>query len=75
MLRKLNSLLNIIIGCSIGVFIGYSIYVYWDYKTHPDLYMATSFPWYTGIQIYGMAAALIVILAVIVKLILRRKIQ
>ena len=33
-LKKLNRILNIVIGSFIGVFIGHGIYVYWDYKTH-----------------------------------------
>ena len=55
-LKKLNSILNIVIGLDIGAFIGYGICVFWDYKTHPDLYEIRSAPWYTSILIHGICA-------------------
>ena len=47
MLRKLNCFLNIVIGSSIGVFIGFGIYKFWHFKTYPNLYAIQSAPWYT----------------------------
>ncbi len=38
MLKKLNGILNILISSLIGAFVGYDIYVYLDYRTHPGLY-------------------------------------
>ncbi|RHS56920.1 hypothetical protein DW958_22430 [Ruminococcus sp. AM46-18] len=38
LLRKLNCFLNIVIGSSIGVFIGFGIYKFWHFKTYPNLY-------------------------------------
>jgi len=73
--QKLNTILNCIIGSFIGVFIARSIYTYWDYKTHPDLYAVTSAPWYTVIQIFGGIVAIIVVIAVILKIIIRKKIK
>ena len=52
-MKKLNHILNIIIGAFVGVFIGHGIYVYWDFKTHPDLYAVRSAPWYTSILVYA----------------------
>lgn len=74
-LKKFNSLLNSIICCFIGVFIGRSIYTYWDYRVHPDLYAVTSFPWYTSLQIFGAIVAIVVVIAVILKFIIRKKIK
>lgn len=51
-MKKLNHILNIIIGAFVGVSIGHGIYVYWDFKTHPDLYAVRSAPWYTSILVY-----------------------
>lgn len=42
MLKKLNHILNIIIGSFVGIFIGHGIYVIWDYKTYPGLYAMQS---------------------------------
>lgn len=73
MLRKINSALNIVIGSFTGVFVGHGIYVLWDYKTHPDLYAMWSAPWYTGILVHGAVTVVILAMAIIVKLIIRRK--
>ena len=71
MLKKLNSILNIVIGICIGIFIGYGISVFWDYKTHPDLYLVRSAPWYTGILVHGVVTIAILIALMIIKLIIR----
>lgn len=73
--QKLNTILNCIIGSFTGVFAARSIYTYWDYKAHPDLYAVSSAPWYTGIQIFGCIAAIIIVVAVILKIIIRKKIK
>lgn len=75
MLKKLDHILNIIIGSSLGVFIGRGIYVFWDYKTHPGLYAMQSAPWYTSILVYGIATLIVLVAAIIVKLVLRKKIK
>ena len=75
MLKKINGILNIIIGSSIGVFIGHGIYVFWDYKTHTDLYAMQSAPWYTSIFVYGLFTIVVLIVDIMIKLIIRRKLK
>lgn len=75
MLKKLDFILNIVIGSFIGVFVGRGIFVFWDYKTHPDLYAMQSAPWYTGILVCGIFTAAVLMLAVIVKLVIRKKVK
>ncbi len=75
MLKKINSILNVIIGSSIGVFIGHGIYVFWDYKTHPDLYAMQSALWYTSILVYGLFTIVALIVGIMIKLIIRRKLK
>nr|WP_246565653.1 hypothetical protein [Tissierella carlieri] len=75
MLERLNIILNSVIGSSIGVFIAHSIYKYFDYTKHPDLYEIQSVPWYTSIQIYGLVVALIVFIAIIIKLLIKKKMR
>ena len=65
MLKKLNQITNITIGSFVGVFIGCGIYVFWDYKKHPDLYAMQSAPWYTSIFVYGIVMLIFVTVAVI----------
>ena len=75
LLKKLNWILNIIIGAFVGVFIGRGIYVFWDFKVHPDLYAMQSAPWYTSILLYGIVTAVVLVIAIIVKLIIRQKLK
>ncbi len=71
-MKRLNQFLNILIGAFVGVFIGHGIYVYWDFKTHPDLYAAWSAPWYTSILVYGAFTLVVVVVAVIAKIIIKK---
>ncbi len=78
MLKKIkiiNSIINIIMGSSIGVFIGHGIYVFWDYKTHPGLYAMQSALWYTSILIYGICMIVALIVGIIIKLIIRHTLK
>ena len=74
-LKRINSILNIIIGSCIGVFIGHGIYVFWDYKTHPGLYAMQSAPWYTSILAYGLFMIVALIAAIIIKLIIQHRLK
>lgn len=73
MLKKINSFINILMGCFIGAFIGGSIFRYLDYKNHPELFVMQSAPWYTGIQISGIALIVVLIICVLIKIIIRKK--
>lgn len=75
MLKKINLLLNVITGAFVGVFIGHGIYVFWDFKVHPDLYAMQSAPWYTSILLYGIVTVVILLVAIIIKLIIRQKLK
>lgn len=75
MLKRIDKILNILSGSLIGVFIGHGIYVYRDYQTHYDLYVIQSAPWYTSILLYGMVTITFLIVAIIVKLVIRKKIE
>lgn len=72
MLDKLNSILNIMIGSFIGVFLGHGLFVIYDFKTHPDLYAMQSAPWYTSIALYGAVTAAFLIAAVLMKQVIRK---
>ena len=75
MLKKLNGVLNILIISLIGAFAGYVIYVCLDYRTHPKVYATQSTPWYTGILYYGIYTIVPLMIAIIIKLILCRKLK
>ena len=75
MLRKLNCFLNIVIGSSIGVFIGTGIYKFWHFKTYPNLYVIQSAPCYTALLLHGAMMAVVVVVCIILKLIICRKLK
>lgn len=75
MLKRWDTILNYIMGSFTGIFIGNSIYKYYDYKKHSDLYIIQSAPLYTSIQIQGLATSVIIVISIILKLIIRRKIR
>ena len=75
MLKKLDGILNILISSLIGAFAGHVIYVCLDYRTRPGLYDMQSAPWYTGILYYGIYTIALLIIAIIIKLILCRKLK
>lgn len=56
-MKKLDHILNIIIGAFVGVFLGHGLWRYWDYHKYPDLYAMQSAPWYTSILVYGVFTA------------------
>lgn len=74
-LKKQNTRLNIIIGSFIGVFISFSIFKYLDYRKFPALYEVQSAPWHTSIQIYGIATAIVLLIAIILKLFIKKKLK
>lgn len=74
-MKKLYNLLKIILWCVIGFFIGNSIYQYYDYKTHLNIYVLHSAPWYASIEICGIFTAIIVMVILIVMMIIKRKLN
>lgn len=74
MLKRVNQGLNFVIYGFLGAFTGHGIFVYWDYKTHPVLYAMQSAPWYTRILLDAAVTVVVVAIAIVAKLIIRRKI-
>lgn len=71
MLKRINSFINIIMWSSIGVFLGHGLYVFWDYRTHSDLYAMQSAPWYTSIWVYGVFTLMVLAVCAAVKAVLK----
>ena len=74
MWNKLNTFLNCVMGAFAGVFLAESIYTYWDYKTHPEIYETTSAPWYTAVLLYGVITLAVILAALIIKLVIRKRV-
>lgn len=73
MKKKINQVINIIMAAFVGVFIEHGIFLYLDYKNHPNLYMIQSAPWYTGILVYGMGTLAVLVICIGIKIVLKRK--
>jgi len=65
--RKLNNVLNTIMGSTVGVFIGHTAFNYIDYQKHPNLYAMQSAPWYTSSLIYGAVTIGVIVISIILK--------
>ena len=74
-INRIDKILNTIIGAFVGVFIGRSLYTCWHYTKYTELYMANSAPWYTGILVNGLFTIIIIIVAVIAKLVIKKIIK
>ncbi|MBE5883054.1 MAG: hypothetical protein E7291_01320 [Lachnospiraceae bacterium] len=72
-MKKLNHILNVIIGAFVGVFIGHGIYVIWKFETHPEIYAVQSTPWYTSIWVYGGFTLVVSLICIVVKAIIKHK--
>lgn len=71
-MEKLYQGLKTALGCVAGVFLGMSLYRYWDHRARPDVFAAGSTPWYTGILMngcftLGIAAVLLIVLHIVKK--------
>ncbi len=73
MKNKIVKYFNIAIGAIIGVFFGYSLYLYQSYIHHPDPYVTQSAPWYTPLVFYGAATVIIVLILIAAKVTILKK--
>lgn len=71
-MKRIHQILNILIGSSLGVFIGRSLYTWYDFKTQPILYALRSAPWYTGILLEAAVTALIIAVLLAAKFVVKK---
>ena len=59
-------------------FIGASLwrggYVAWNFKTHPELYVVQSAPWYTGILLDGAFTLVALLICIVIKALIKHKV-
>ena len=75
MWKKFNICLNVLMGICGGLWMAAGIYTYWDYKTHLELYAQMSAPWYTPILLSGIASGAVILAALMVKVMIRKKVK
>ena len=71
-MKKLNHILSIVMGSVIGAFVGKSLFIAWNFKTHPELYAMQSAPWYTSLVVDGAFTLLVVLICMVIKGIIRK---
>ncbi len=74
-MKKFASLITALIYAFVGGFLGYGIFVAWNYKTHPEVYTAQSAPWYTSILLYGAVTLVLLAVCMIAKTLIKRRIK
>ncbi len=75
MKRKINQVLNSIMGSFTGLFLGSGLYRYWHFQKYPDIYAMQSAPWYTRTLIQGFFTLVLVAICMIIKVTLIEKIE
>ena len=73
--KKIQRILNIIMSCFVGVFIGSGLYRYWHFRKYPELYFIQSAPWYTSIIVQGLLTLILLAICMIIKAIFIEKIE
>lgn len=73
MRKRLDQILNIVMGSSVGVCIGYGMYSFLHFKKYPELYAMQSSPWYSEVLVYATVAFVIIAVCVIIKTLYGKK--
>lgn len=71
-MKKLYRILNIMLWSFISVFVGSSIYKFYNYKSTPDIYAMQSAPWYLSIEIQAFLTAIIVVVIFVIMRIIKK---
>lgn len=74
-MKRLYATLKLFLGCSIGVFLGRCIYLYFDFKARPDLYAMQSAPWYQPLKVQGLVTAGIAVIVLAAMWLVRKNID
>lgn len=72
-MKRLNTILSIVMGVLAGAFLGRGICVAWSFKAHPEMYAMNSAPWYTGILVEGSVTLVVLLICLTIKAILKHK--
>lgn len=70
-MKTIHKISGIFLWCVVGVFLGKSVYTYYDYTAHPGLYET----WYTGILRDGVIAAVLIAVTLAVRWVIQRKMR
>ena len=74
-MKTLNNILNSTIGAFAGIAIGKFLVSYLHCCSNPAEYIFYSAPWYTESLVWAAVSAIVIAVAVIIKLLIRSKIK
>ena len=74
-MKKLNHIVNIIMGSLMGAFVGRSLLIAWRFKTYPELYAMQSAPWYTAMLLLGIYTLFVVVVCYVIKVVIKWRIK
>ena len=67
MLKKMKHIMYIVIGATVGVYLGNVLFVWFDYRNNPGLYAMYSAPWYTKIIADSVICGVILLIAIAIQ--------
>ena len=70
---KAKKVLNILLGSSVGIYVGMVLWRVLDYLMNKDRYMSYSAPWYTSIIVISIFWGIVLVIEVVAWLIVRHK--
>lgn len=74
-MKKLDQFLHTLFWVAPGMFAGFALYEYADYKARPGLYAMQSAPWYVGLLPPGIVCLGVMAAAWIIRRIIRRRLD
>jgi len=72
---KAKKILNIVLGSSVGVYIGMVLWRVLDYLMNKEIYMSYSAPWYTSIIVISVFWGTVIFVELIALLLVKRKLS
>ena len=71
--KRLKWLLQVMMGSTVGLYLGYALWLWMDYRQNPGYYAFQSAPWYTGLLLHGLIAGAALMLELVIFLWIRKK--
>ncbi len=72
-MKKLSTLLYILMGSIFGVFLGSSLFRWVHFLKHPQLYVVQSAPWYTSILVNAVFTGILLLILASVLYFIKKK--
>ena len=72
-MKKLEHFFAILEGTAIGLFLGKLLYLLWHTRAYPEFYAMQSAPWYLSILLNGLFTAVILLVLLVLRRLVKRK--